>query len=538
MAQATAANRPTLNSGRAIGAPPLQDPLSRLEMYVPAWRDGKVIGFAYAPLNVDQFIGTIASAAGNDLTLRLYDGILGKTGQLEPGHIRESRPIPLGGRLWTVDVVARGRQAAATTRAMPSLVILAGVTISFLLFLTARAVDRVREGERRFRDYAQMATDWLWEHDHKLRFTYFYKTRGGTRTDVTKAVLGKTRREIAERIGDPEEMKLLDRMERLMHAGHSFTGFEYSIRTRSGEREYFRISSKPLRDMFGQVRGYRGTTQVVTGEKRRERELRDAKAAAEAGSASKSRFLAMMSHELRTPLNAIIGFSEVIASQRFGANAMARYADYAQTIHSSGQQLLDLISQLLDMSKIEAGKLELEEEEFEAAGAIDDCVTLLGDRAQQAGIALVVQVQAPALLVRADRRALRQVLINLVSNAIKFTLRGGRVELGLQVNADGAVAYRVTDTGIGISAEAIARLFQPFQQADASITRKFGGTGLGLAISRALVEAHGGTLTLDSAPERGTTAWVVLPPKRRIKDAPPAPAAQADDPPPRRAAAG
>jgi len=536
MAQATAANRPTLNSGRATGAPPLADALRRLEIFVPAWRNGQVKGFAYAPLNVELFINTIANAAGSDLRLRLYDGILGQTGPLEPDQIRESRAISLGGRLWTVDVVAGGRAASVTTRAMPSLVILAGATISFLLFLTARTFDRAREGERRFRDYAQMATDWLWEHDRNLRFTYFFKTRGGTRTDVTKAVLGKTRREIAERIGDAEELAALNRMERLMHAGHSFTGYEYSIRTRSGEREHFRITAKPLRDVFGHIRGFRGTTQVVTGEKRREQELRDAKAAAEAGSASKSRFLAMMSHELRTPLNAIIGFSEVIASQRFGPDAMARYADYAQTIHSSGQQLLELISQLLDMSKIEAGKLELEEEDLSAGDVIEDCVTLLNERAQEAGIVLALHVPSPAPVIYADRRALRQVLINLVSNAIKFTSRGGRVELGLQVNDDGAVAYRVTDTGIGISAEAIARLFQPFQQADASITRKFGGTGLGLAISRALVEAHGGTLTLDSAPERGTTAWVVLPTTRRIKEQVAAPTAET--PPPRRAAAG
>ncbi len=539
MNQAAAANRPTLNSGRAIGTPALEGALRRLEIFVPAWRDGAVRGFAYAPLNVELFISTIASAAGSDLTLRLFDGIVGQRGALPPDQVRESRAVPLGGRLWTVDIVATGRLAARSTRAMPSLILLAGFTISVLLYLTARTFDRAREGERRFRDYAQMATDWLWEHDRKLRFTYFFKTRGGTRTDVTKNVLGKTRREIAERIGDPEELAALNRMERLMHAGHSFTGYEYSIRTKSGEREFFRISAKPLLDIFGQIRGFRGTTQVVTGEKRREQELRDAKAAAEAGSASKSRFLAMMSHELRTPLNAIIGFSEVIASQRFGPNATARYADYAQTIHSSGQQLLELISQLLDMSKIEAGKLELEEEDLAAQDVIEDCVTLLNERAQQAGIALSVQVVAPAPALRADRRALRQVLINLISNAIKFTSQGGRVELGLQVNQDGTVAYRVTDTGIGISAEAIARLFQPFQQADASITRKFGGTGLGLAISRALVEAHGGTLTLDSAPERGTTAWVVLPASRRIKD-PPAPrqVPTADTPPIRRAAAG
>jgi len=520
MVQATVANRPTLNSGREVGAASLDGPMSRLEIFVPAWRDGAVLGFAFAPLNVEQFIASVAKGAGENLTLRLYDGILGQTGVPMPGEVRESRAISLGGRLWTIDVTVRGRAATATTQVMPYLVVLGGTTISLLLFLTARTFQRARDGERRFRDYAQLASDWLWEHDRDMRFTYFLKTRGGTRTDVTTAVLGRTRREIAERIGDAEELVALNRMEQLMRAGHSFTGFEYSILRRTGERDYFRISARPLLDPFGKIRGFRGVTQVVTAEKRRERELREAKAAAEAGSASKSRFLAMMSHELRTPLNAIIGFSEVIASQRFGPNAVERYADYAQTIHSSGQQLLELISQLLDMSKIEAGRLELEEEDMSAAIAINECLTLLNERAQQAGVALTSYAPEPVPTIRADHRALRQVILNLVSNAIKFTPSGGGVDVSLRVAEDGRVRIRVRDNGIGIARDALERLFQPFQQADNSIARKFGGTGLGLAISRALVEAHGGTLTLASEVGHGTTAEVTLPSSRLVKDPP------------------
>jgi signal transduction histidine kinase len=448
--------------------------------------------------------------------------------------MREARALAVGGRLWTAEVLAPGRLTSASMRTMPILVLIGGATISLLLFLTVRTLDRARRGERRFRDYAHLATDWLWEHDKDFRFTYFLKSKGGTRSDETASVLGRTRRAIAERIGDPEELAALNRMEGLMRAGHSFTGFEYSILSRSGTREHFRISAMPLWDAFGRIRGFRGVTQVVTAEKRRERELREAKAAAEAGSASKSRFLAMMSHELRTPLNAIIGFSEVIADQRFGPGAMVRYSDYAKIIHSSGQQLLELISQLLDMSKIEAGRLELSEEDLDLGEVVEGCVNLLQNRAAEGGVTLRTEIQARAPQVRGDRRALRQVALNLISNAIKFTPASGTVTLALLVDPERSTVLSVADTGIGISEEAMARIFQPFQQADSSISRRFGGTGLGLAISRALVEAHGGQLTLESTPGSGTVVRVRLPPNRTIveskdtPDKPPSIAAVAD----------
>ncbi len=524
--QAVSADRPTLTSRRAVGSSIQATPVTQLEIYAPARRDGKLLGITFAPLNVGEFIRAVGAPAASDLTVLLYDGALmasaaaarksGLWTTITGGTIREARALAVGGRLWTAEVLAPSRLTRVGTRTVPVLVLMSGATISLLLFLTVRMLDRARRGERRFRDYAHLASDWLWEHDKDLRFTYFLKSRGGTRSDVTASVLGKTRRAIAERIGDPEEMAALNRMEELMRAGHSFTGFEYSIRGRAGAREYFRISAMPLFDAFGRIRGFRGVTQVVTAEKRREHELREAKAAAESASASKSRFLAMMSHELRTPLNAIIGFSEVIAEQRFGPAAAARYAEYARIIHSSGQQLLDLISQLLDMSKIEAGRLELSEEDLDLGEIVADCVNLLQNRAAESGVMVRVDSRPPAPQVRGDRRALRQVALNLIANAIKFTPAGGTVTLALLVDPERATVFSVADTGIGISEEALARIFQPFQQADSSISRRFGGTGLGLAISRALVEAHGGQLTLESKQGSGTVVRVRLPPNRTI----------------------
>ncbi|MCK6449607.1 MAG: CHASE domain-containing protein [Alphaproteobacteria bacterium] len=498
----------------------------QLTMYAPAARGGKVLGLAVAALRVDVLMSLLPLPGANELAIRVYDGAAPEAGGLlfdgAPGLARVAgalaltRPFVVGGRVWSIEVLAGDRLPGPNTRLMPTLVALAGVVIAYLAYLAARMLLRARMGERRFRDYAEMATDWLWEHDRDLRFT-FISTASARRAAIAAGALGKTRREIAERLGDSEELEALARFEALMRAGKPFTGYEYSIRSRSGNREYFRISAKPLLAPNGDIAGYRGVTQVITGEKRRERELRDAKSVAEAASASKSRFLAMMSHELRTPLNAIIGFSDVIADLRFGRGAVERYAEYARIINRSGQQLLDLISQLLDMSKIEAGRLELVPEPVDLVEIARDCMKLLNDRAEAGGVTLRETFAAPALMLTADRRALRQVALNLVSNAVKFTPKGGRVTLALCEDGDGAAVFSVTDTGIGIAPEAMARIFQPFHQADATIARRFGGTGLGLAISRALVEAHGGRLTMASTVGQGTTATVRFPPARSLR---------------------
>ncbi|MCZ6895035.1 MAG: PAS-domain containing protein [Gammaproteobacteria bacterium] len=239
-----------------------------------------------------------------------------------------------------------------------------------------------------------------------------------------------------------------------------------------------------------------------------------AKLQADVANRSKSEFLANMSHELRTPLNAIIGFSEVIQSETFGPIGSAKYREYVVDIKDSGIHLLELINDILDLSKIEAGKLELYEEEIEIPRIVRSCITLVKERAQHGGVALEQHVPQDLPVLRADERKLKQILLNLLTNAIKFTPSGGRVVLRVEADAGDWIRLSVTDTGIGIAPDDIVKAMEAFGQIDGAQSRKHRGTGLGLPLTRSLVELHGGTLELESEVDVGTTVTVHLPVKQ------------------------
>ena len=234
-----------------------------------------------------------------------------------------------------------------------------------------------------------------------------------------------------------------------------------------------------------------------------------AKDISERASHAKSSFLANMSHELRTPLNAVLGFSEVIASELYGPVGNAQYRDYAGLIHGAGKHLLDLIGDILDMSKIEAGKVELHRERLNAAGVVRECAELMAERAASGGVALDLRDALTPVFVYADRRAVKQILLNLLSNAVKFTPAGGTVSVSL--TDDGAsLSLAVADTGIGIAASEIDRLGNPFIQL-ANNVGNHAGTGLGLALVKGLAELHGGQMQIRSREGHGTTVTVQLP---------------------------
>lgn len=239
-------------------------------------------------------------------------------------------------------------------------------------------------------------------------------------------------------------------------------------------------------------------------------ELAYARRAVEQADASKTRFLRSISHELRTPLNAIIGFSEVLRDELLGPLGHGRYQEYAGDIHASGSHLLALVNQLLDLSRIEAGRYELEPEPHKAVELVQDAIRLMSKQIEDAGLELVNRVKDSLEPVMADRQAVRQILVNLLSNAVKFTPAGGEILIDADCEGDSLV-FTVTDTGIGIPADKMSRLMRPFERVDNSLERETEGTGLGLAISRSLAEMHGGTLQLESALAEGTKAVLRLP---------------------------
>jgi two-component system cell cycle sensor histidine kinase PleC len=229
---------------------------------------------------------------------------------------------------------------------------------------------------------------------------------------------------------------------------------------------------------------------------------------------AKSQFLTNMSHELRTPLNAVIGFSEIIRDQSLGPAATDNYRDYANDIHLAGEQLLRIVNDVLDISKLEAGKLELHESEVDLRAIVQTAVSLINQSAFEVGVSLAVALPPGLPPLMADELRVKQMLLNLLSNAVKFSHRGGSVTVGGAMRADGSLALWVSDTGIGMSETEITTAMQPFRQVANALNRAHDGLGLGLSLVDGFVALHGGYLELSSTPASGTTVTVVFPPER------------------------
>jgi len=236
---------------------------------------------------------------------------------------------------------------------------------------------------------------------------------------------------------------------------------------------------------------------------------------AESANRAKTEFLANMSHELRTPLNAIIGFSDVIQNEIMGRfEETPKYIDYARDIRQAGGHLLNVINDILDIAKIEAGQLDLREDAFDAGRVLDACIGMLSNRAEEAGVHLIHEGGESQVTVWGDEKKFKQIVLNLLSNAIKFTPEGGNVTLSTGIECEGGFELTVSDTGIGIAEGDLEQALVPFSQVDNTRQRNHEGTGLGLPISRALAELHGGSLEIQSEPGLGTTVTVRLPAER------------------------
>ena len=308
----------------------------------------------------------------------------------------------------------------------------------------------------------------------------------------------------------PDDVEEVAKIAELPPPGRTSTG-TYRLRHADGHYVWIEVTTRAIYD--AQTGAYRNLVSVsrdVTERKQQDIETKAAQERAEAANKAKSRFLANMSHELRTPLNAVIGFTDLMRQHMFGPLGNERYEEYATLIYDSGQLLLDLITDMLDMAKIEAGKLELNFERVDLTGTIEDCVRMLRDRADNGGLEIAVKTPPAPISLIADRRAVKQVLLNLLTNAIKFTPAGGHIDVDTRV-ADGRAILRVRDTGIGIPAHELPRLGRPFEQVCGDPMLAKSGTGLGLALVCALVEKHGGQLRIESEEGVGTEVSVDFP---------------------------
>jgi signal transduction histidine kinase len=248
--------------------------------------------------------------------------------------------------------------------------------------------------------------------------------------------------------------------------------------------------------------------------RRAKEEAEAARGLAEAASQAKSEFLATMSHELRTPLNAVIGFSQIMMTETLGPIGSPQYRDYAKDIHDSGVHLLEIINDILDLSKAEAGKLELDEDWVDIGEAVSSACRLIGPRAERAQLSVVERIPANLPPLWADERKLKQILLNLVSNSVKFTPAGGRVEVSATVEPAKGLSILVQDTGIGIPDGDLQRVLEPFVQVENSLTRSYQGSGLGLPLAAKMTELHGGKLSIASQLGRGTLVRLSFPAER------------------------
>ena len=344
------------------------------------------------------------------------------------------------------------------------------------------AENALKESESTYRFMAEEASDIIARHGPEGRLSFI--------SPAVKRILGFEPAEMLRR--GPYDGAHPDDMDDIRHAlteARQTTGvanYTYRVQHRDGHWVWLETHLRFVRNRLdGPFDGAISVTRDISERKRAEEELTRARERAEAASHTKSRFLANMSHELRTPLNAIIGFSDILSKEMFGPLGGERYQEYARLINESGTMLLDLINDLLDMSKIEAGKFELHYETFVASETVTSCVRLIEKRAEEKGVKINISVTPADLALRADHRAIKQILLNLLSNAVKFTNSGGTIDVVLKKSGT-FVNIVVRDTGVGIPAHVLPRLAQPFEQASSDASRVHGGSGLGLALVKSL----------------------------------------------------
>ncbi|MBV9965834.1 MAG: PAS domain S-box protein [Alphaproteobacteria bacterium] len=376
----------------------------------------------------------------------------------------------------------------------------------------ARAEQEALDSERRFRQLAESSFDMIVRFDPQTQ----------QRTYISPAchrLYGYSPEEAlamsADEVIHPDDLaRVQQALHRVEHADHP----PITYRGRRKDGSYVWVEASLMRSTDPETGEFEVVSVVrdISERVRYEAAMREAKEQADAASRAKSEFLGTMSHELRTPLNAIIGFAEIMKEGLMGPIENPQYRSYVADIHYSSTHLLNLINEILDVTKAEAGKLEVQEQRFDIRDIVEAVVRISGPPTDKAGLTVNIDLPADLPVLRADEGKTRQVFFNLIGNAVKFTPRGGRIDISGRFDRQHGLSVTVADTGIGIAPEDLDRVLEPFVQVDSSLSRRHQGTGLGLPAVKGIMELHGGSIELQSVVGRGTAVTITFPPERAV----------------------
>lgn len=358
-------------------------------------------------------------------------------------------------------------------------------------------------------DFERDARDWLWETDPDGNLIYVSPRLVEVLGRAADTMQDKALRHILADYAAQEEWRKLEQA----MAGHQpINSLQLELQVH-GKQAWWQFTAQPLHRADGTPMGYRGVCRDVTMAQEAQRRIEAAMQASERASAAKTQFLAVMSHELRTPINSIVGFSEMLVGDRHGTLDATTRSEFSETVLESSRHLQSLINDLLDATRMERGSFQLNEQDTDAAELVEIAIKLCREQADRAGVSIIGRL-TDGITLEGDVTRLKQVIINLLTNAVKFSPQGGIVNVEMQRGSGGQFVLAIKDAGIGISTDDMEKIFDPFVQADAGMTRRFGGVGLGLPIARRIAQLHDGDVTLSSTEGAGTTALLVLPKQR------------------------